>query len=141
MSTGGGGSRCGARKRHQGLTSGDNHDDDDEAAAAAVEAENVTEDEDEEGEEGDEGEEGSEEDDDNDDDDEDDCEALGEQLENLAHSPGAALLVTQAYGWLEPWDGARYAIVEAGFDAMCERLCSAEDAATRRSAAPRMNRM
>ena len=100
---------------------------DDDAAVDAVEAENVTDDEEDgdeqEGE--DDGEENYEDDDEEDDDgadeeEDDDEESLREAVANLAHSEGAAVLVLQAYPWIRPV--AHFPLIEAGFDALVERL-------------------
>ena len=110
----------------------------DEAACDAVEAEMASgaeddddDDDDEEvGEDGDaaEGaeaqvEEDSDDDDDDDDDDDPDEESLREQVANLSHSPGAAVLVLQGSAWLDA--AAHFATAEAGFDALVERLSAA----------------
>jgi hypothetical protein len=103
--------------------------DDDAAAVAAVEAEAVTEDEDDDEEEGigsdkddtDDGDDdGDDDDDDGDDDEDDDDGVLREQIENLAHSPGAAALVLQGFEWLQP--AKHLQLAEAAFDALCERV-------------------
>ena len=100
----------------------------DDAACEAVAAEmasDADDDEDDEDEEGEEGEEQLEEEEDDDDEDDveednDDEDSLREQVSNLSHSPGAAVLALQGYPWLNA--AAHFAVAEAGFDALVERL-------------------
>ena len=98
--------------------------------ASGAEDDDDDDDDEEEGEDGDaaEGaeaqvEEDSDDDDDDDDDDDPDEESLREQVANLSHSLGAAVLVLQGYAWLDA--AAHFATAEAGFDALVERLSAA----------------